>query len=110
MTTASDEQLKIRPVIRVLAAGLMMLIALLMVFNSIPYFSAETITLKSCVEEHKASSKLLCEIGNKILSSLPVRMQGPAEGVTHFAVAALLVYLSWLLVRPIPRKTTGETS
>lgn len=101
MTTTDAEQLQVRPTLRVLGAIVMLLLAALMVYDSVRFFSAETISLKSCAGEYKASSKILCEIGNSIVSILPAQMQGPLEGLAHLATAALLILLSWMLTKPL---------
>lgn len=88
----------------------MLLIAVLMIFSSIPFFSAEKVSLKSCAGEHKVSSKLLCEVGNAMLSQLPARMQGPAEGLLHLAMAAILIVLSWLLAKPLGARSHEKLS
>lgn len=79
----------------------MLLISALMVYGSIPFLLAEKVSLKSCAGDHKFGSKLLCKVGNAMLSQLPVRMHGPAEGLLHLVMAATLIFPSWLLVKLI---------
>ena len=110
MTSVDPEQLQVRPAFRVLGALLMLLMAALMIYDSVPFFSAEKISVKSCAGEYKSSSKILCEIGNSMLSMLPTRMQGPAEALIHLAMAALLIYLSWMLTKPLHARSHKEPS
>lgn len=110
MPPVNTEQLQVRPALRVLGGVAMLLIAALMVHSSIPFFSAEKISLKSCASENKLSSKFLCEIGNAMLSLLPTRMQGPAEALIHLAIAALFICLSWLLIRPLLKRSHAQSS
>ena len=99
MATVDDQQLQVRPALRIIGAVIMLLIAALMIHSSIPFFSAKKILLKSCTGEYKASSQFLCEVGNAMMSMLTARMQGPTEGLAHIAMAALLIWLSWLLTK-----------
>jgi len=101
VATVDPQHLQVRPTLRILGAAFMLLIAALMVHSSIPFFSAEKVTLKSCAGEYKASSKLLCEVGNAMMSLLPARMQGPAEALLHLGMAAVLIFLSWALTKPL---------
>ncbi len=110
MATVDPEQLQVRPALRALGAVVMLLIAALMIHSSIPFFSAEKILLKNCAGEYKASSKFLCEVGNAMLSMLPARMQGPAEALIHLVMAALLIYLSWLLTKPRHARSHEKSS
>jgi hypothetical protein len=101
MIMKDDEQLQVRPIFRILGAVMMVFIAALMIFNSVPFFSADKITPNNCANERKTSSRFLCKIGNEVLSMLSEKMQGPAEAITHLIFAALLIYFSWLLLRPL---------
>lgn len=101
MAPVENQQLQVRPALRIIGAVMMLLISALMILSSIPFFSATKISLKNCTGEYKASSQLLCEIGNAMMSMLPARMQGPTEGLAHIAMSALLIWLSWLLIKPL---------
>lgn len=110
MNKLGAEQLQVRPAFRVLGVVLMMLVAALMIHDSIQFFSADQIILKSCAGASKASSKLLCEVGNAMLSLLPARMQGPAEALIHLTMAALLIFLSWMLIKPLYARSDEKLS
>lgn len=101
MAPVENPELQVRPALRIIGAVMMLLISALMILRSIPFFSAKKITLKSCADKYKASSQLLCEIGNAMMSMLPAQMQGPTEGLARIAMSALLIWLSWLLIKPL---------
>ena len=101
VATVENQELQVRPALRIIGAVFMLLLSALMIHSSIPFFSARRISLKSCTGEYKASSQFLCEIGNAMMSMLPAWMQGPTEGLIHLAMAALLIWLSWLLTKSL---------
>lgn len=94
MASVENQQLQFRPTLRIIGAVMMLLISALMILGSIPFFSAKKITLKSCAGEYKASSQLLCQIGNAMMPMLSAQMQGPIEGLAHITMSALLIWLS----------------
>jgi hypothetical protein len=110
VATFDPQQLQVRPGLRITGVVFLLLVAALMIAVSIPFFSAEKVSLKSCAGEHKVSSKLLCEVGNAMLSQLPARMQGPAEGLLHLVMAAILSFLSWLLAKPLRSRSHEKPS
>ena len=101
MTPVDAEQFKVRPTLRILGAVFMLLIAALMVQNAIPFFFAEQVLFPSCAREIKAGSRFLCEVDKAMRSAFPPQMQGPIEALLHLAMAALLIFLSWRLTKPL---------
>lgn len=104
------EQSEVRWPFRVLGATMMVLIAALMAAISIPLFTAEKITFKHCAVERRTGSRWLCHVGNEVLTMLPTKLQGPAEGVMHLVVAALLLYFSWLLIKPLLGRSRARSA
>ena len=110
MTPADTEQLKVRPVLRILGAFFMLAIAVLMAVNSIPFFSAKTVLLPSCAVERKASSRFLCKVEKALRSMLSPHMQGLVEALLHLFIALMLAYLSWLLIKPLMKHGIDEST
>jgi hypothetical protein len=105
--TATDEDRRVRPSLRVIGALGALLIAMLMLVNAHHFFSAGKVALKNCASEIKASSRLLCHLGNEILRLLPESSRGWVEGVLHVAVAGALLYGAWRLIKPLFRRNVS---
>lgn len=109
MAQVDIEQFRIRPTLRVAGCIFMLLFAALMIYSSIPFFSAEKVLGKSCEVERKLTSRFFCEVGNAMLSVFPERMQGPVEALLHLGMAGLLFFLSWLLIKPLFEQFAKKT-
>jgi hypothetical protein len=92
------DQTRVRPWLRGVAAILLVLLGSVIGFSGIKLFSAATIAITACTET-KATSRLLCELGNGVLTWVPAQHRGIYEGVLHLLAAAALVFAAYLMFR-----------
>lgn len=102
------EDYGIRPMFRLLGATLSAFIAYILVVQAIPLFSVKNLQLSEC-HESRLSGRLMCEIGNWLSSKMPNDFQGPAEAIGRIFFSGIMLYLTWLLLKPLIAKllTTG---
>lgn len=89
----------VRPWLKLVAAVLLVFLGAVFGFSGLKLFSATRVAIKACTET-KASSQLLCELGNWVLTRIPAPHQGTYEGVLHLLVAAAFVLAACLMLRP----------
>ena len=94
---------EIRPLFRLLGATLTTFIAYIFVIQEIPLFSENTLQLSEC-NQHRLSRRFMCEFGNWLASKMPNDFQGPAEAISRILFAGIMLYLSWLLLKPLIAK------
>lgn len=96
------DQTRVRPGLKVVAAILLALLGAMFAFFSVKLFSAASISIRACIET-KATSQLMCEFGNWMLTRVPAQYRGAYEGALHLLVAAFLVFGACLMFRS-PRR------
>lgn len=101
MPQAGDYE--IRPLFRLLGATLTTFIAYILVIQAIPLFSEKNLHLSEC-NEPRLSRRLMCEFGNWLTSKVPNDFQGPAEAISRILFAGIMLYFSWLLLKPLIAK------
>jgi len=94
---------EIRPLFRLLGATLMSFLAYILVIQAIPIFSEKNLQLSEC-NQHSLSKRLMCEFGNWLASKMPNDFQGPTEAISRILFAGIMLYLSWLLLKPLIAK------
>ncbi len=87
-----------RPGLKAVSAVILALLAAMYAFSSLKLFSAASITIKACTDT-KASSLLLCKLGNLVLTWIPAQYRGIYEGILHMAAAAALMFAAFLLLK-----------
>ena len=92
----------VRPWLKGVAAILLVFLGAVFGFSGINLFSAASISVKACTET-KATSQLLCELGNWTLTRIPTPHRGIYEGVLHLLVAAVFVFAAYLMLRSARR-------
>lgn len=92
------DQTTVRPWLKGVAAVLLVLLGAIFAFSSVKLFSAAGITIAACTET-KATSLLLCKLGNLVLTQIPAPYRGIYEGVLYLLVAAALMVGAFLLLR-----------
>ncbi|MDO9360609.1 MAG: hypothetical protein Q7T70_16660 [Polaromonas sp.] len=92
------DQTAVRPWLKGVAAAILALLGAMFVSLSVKLFSAASISIKACAET-KATSQLLCEMGNEVLTRIPAQHRGIYEGALHLLVAAALVLSAYLMLR-----------
>jgi hypothetical protein len=63
-------------------------------------FPLDTMPIGSC-RETTARSQAFCEVGTWMLSLFPESMRGPAVGLASLGMAAGMLLITWLLVKPL---------
>jgi hypothetical protein len=63
-------------------------------------FPLDTMPVGSC-RETTARSQAFCEVGTWMLSLFPESMRGPALGLASLGMAAGMLLITWLLVKPM---------
>jgi hypothetical protein len=93
------DQTEVRPWLKGVAAVLLVLLGAMFAFGSVKLFSATTIAITACPSKQRATSQLLCELGNLVLTWIPAPYRGTYEGVLHLAAGAALMFAAFLLFR-----------
>jgi hypothetical protein len=105
----TKDQWAISPFFRVLAAIFVAAFSYVLWQESIALLSVEGgVTPVDCGNKRRFIGKLVCGISNSSLSSLPENLQGPAEGATGILFVLFLLYVIWLLLKPIFKKKHGK--
>jgi hypothetical protein len=104
----SSQDLKIRPLFRILGALFLTFVAYVLAEIAIPLFSTEHVILKSCMETGRRG--VICYVDKMIYSLIPPEFIGSIEGVCHIFVAVICMCLVWLLARPMIVKYRLEPS
>ena len=91
-----------RPWLKGTAAILLVFLGAVFGFSGINLFSATSISVKACTEA-KATSQLLCVLGNWTLTRIPAPHRGIYDGVLHLLVAAAFVFAAYLMLRSARR-------
>lgn len=92
------EDLTIRPFFRVAGAVLLAFLSYVFFVQGLPLFGATSIAPEQC---HANKQRLLCELGNWLLSITPIDLQGPIAAIAHLLMATLLAAVISLLVKPL---------
>lgn len=104
-STPSKDQWAISPFFRVLLALFVAAFAYLIWLKSVALFSvAGGVTPANCDNERRVVAKLLCNISNSLLSSIPQHLQGPANGAAGILFVLPLLYAIWHLLKPVFKK------
>jgi hypothetical protein len=84
----------------VVGALLLLVLAYFFVSDALPLFEAEALAARfdSC---DKWRGRLFCELGNLITWLVPPSMRGVAAGTGGLLMAAVFVFVAWLLVKPV---------
>ena len=98
LTPQQLNQPEARPWLKAVSAIMLALLAAMYAFSSLQLFSAASITIKACTDT-KATSLLLCNLGNLVLTWIPAQYRGSYEGVLHLVAAAGLMFAAFLLFR-----------
>ncbi|OOG38790.1 hypothetical protein [Polaromonas sp. A23] len=96
------DQTTVRPWLKGVAAILLVLLGAIFAFSSVKLFSAASFSVAACTEA-KATSQLLCKLGNLVLTQIPAQHRGAYEGVLYLLVAAAFIFAAFLMLRS-PRK------
>jgi hypothetical protein len=94
-----NNDLRVRPSLRVIGALGSVLLSFVFAHASFPFFSAPKVLPENCSRQSRG--RLICEFGNILMSLLPDSVQGPAEAISGLLLAALFLYVAWLLIRPL---------
>jgi hypothetical protein len=99
------EDFAIRPGIRL--AGVLLLLGLAYIFveHAISWLETDEKVYgpKSC----SGKGAWVCELGNLLSSLVPSSMREVVEGTSGLVVAGLLMYVAWLLLKPVFRRRTS---
>jgi len=98
LTPQQLNQPEVRPWLKRVAAVFAVLLAAMFAFGSMPLFSATSLAVMACTET-RVTSRLLCELGNLVLSRIPAQYRGIYEGVLYLLLAAALMVAAFRLFR-----------
>ena len=79
----------------------------MLVAHALPLFSQPGPVAITC---SRGKGRWLCELNGWIVAHLPVNMQGPVVALTGLVGAAFMLYLTWLLLRPLFTSTAKHDS
>jgi hypothetical protein len=96
------EDFTIRPVIRLCGVLLLLGLAYVVVEQAISWLETDEKIYgpKSC----RGKGAWVCELGNLLASFVPPSMREVVEGTSGLVVAGLLMYVAWLLLKPVFRR------
>jgi hypothetical protein len=91
----------VRPAFRVIGALLLVGIAVLFALDAVQVFSYKGVIASTCASETSSRSRLLCDVGDAMLRVFPTAAQASVLGIAIGCIAAALVLLAWLLIKPL---------
>jgi hypothetical protein len=96
------EDFAIRPSIRVSCVLLILGLAYFIVEQALSWLETGEMVYgpKSC----SGKGAWICELGNLLASLVPASMREVVEGTSGLVVAGLLMYVAWLLLKPVFRR------
>lgn len=96
------DEWEISPFFRVLAAVSLLAFSYIIWDISTAHLAvAEGVSPADCDKQRRIIGELVCDISNSFLSSFSKNLQGPADGAAGILLILFLLYVIWLLLKPV---------